>query len=93
MGQVYANATARKRVTGLIFFVLPYSSGAQLRELKLALTEWTKIKALYAVCLCARQDKSARGPELKYKNQDYVNRRSTAKQKALVGQNTISGSY
>ena len=30
----------------------------------------------------------ARGPELSYKIQDYVNHRSTSKQKALVGQNT-----
>ena len=38
----------------------------------------------------AQQAESAPGPELNYKTQDYVNHRSTSKQKALVGPNTIS---
>ena len=37
----------------------------------------------------ARQAESAPGPELHYKIQDYVNHRSTSKQKALVGPNFI----
>ena len=59
--------SARKRVTGYHFFVFPDSSGAQLREPKLALTKPTKIEA-YIVQQLANQKGAARQKALEVQN-------------------------
>ena len=66
MGRVYSNAKCAKKGNRLsFFFVLPDSSGAQLREPKLALNELTKIEAYIQL---ADQKGAARQKTLEVQN-------------------------